>query len=355
MMGLTPHPEFAKKHAYDTFKHFPELRRTKEEIQNIHSEHTDQHNATQKHLRRKVLHTSTRKLGDLSKSSVHEVAGLFDFRKTLFENRKKTNKALELTKTDQNRPDKQLINQDPLTIANEKLSKTSLCYDPLSNNNDLRGFEGLVLNKKELQFLMRRCLNISLKPAEMDVLFITMDVDASGSIDGVEFVRYFIDMGNKARASRLRDKIDGIHKNLREIQEKKDQQEDVIKQYEKEQITEYTPEDLSSALKKLCKVALYWDPEADNSVATQYAFETYLTPYEFKRQTENCFLLKFTPSEMGALVAEYSTLELPACIDGYLFLKKFIALQTVSREENKIMQLANKKTLKLVHALLIEF
>lgn len=346
MMGLAPHPDFAKKHAYDTFKHFPELRKTKEEIQNIHTEHTqtDSHNATQKHLRRKVVHTTTRKLGNLSKSSVHEVSGLFDFRKTLFENRKKTNKSLELTNgAEVTKVKTSDINQDPLTIANEKLSKISLCYDPLNNNNDMKGFEGLILNKKELNFLMKRCLNINLKAAEMDVLFVTMDVDNSGTIDGVEFVRYFIDMGNKARASRQREKQERIQKTEQEIRDKKERQKEAIRQYEVAQITEYKPEHLTSAMKKLGRVALVWDAECDHSIATQYAFETYLTPYEFKRQIEACFMLKFSPPEMGALVAEYSTREQPACIDGYLFLKKFIALQTVSREENKIIQLVNKK------------
>lgn len=352
MMGLTPHPEFAKKHAYDTFKYFPELRKTQIEIEAIQNDATVGRKG-QKHMQRRVSHVSTHKLDGLSKSSYHEVTGLFDFRKTLFQNRKKINKSLELTTRHEIVVDtsKQQLDLDPLTIANDKLSRVSLTFDPLSSNNHLEGFDGLILTKKELQFLMRRCLNISLKPDEMDVLFKSIDADKSGLIDGVEFVRYFVAMGNKARANVQREKQDRILKAEDEVKQKRMRDAERIAKYERQQITEYTTADLESAIKKLSKVALYWIADADASIATQYAMETYFTPYEFKRQIETCFGLQFTPSEMGALVAQYRTRDEEACIDGYLFLKKFVQLQTISRQQNKIVQLANKKKKDAVTAM----
>ena len=71
-----------------------------------------------------------------------------------------------------------------------------------------------MLTKKELSVLMRRCLNITLKQVELDALFECMDVDKSNLIDGVEFTRYFIDLGNKARAFIQKEKHEVLRRKI---------------------------------------------------------------------------------------------------------------------------------------------
>jgi hypothetical protein len=82
-----------------------------------------------KSLPRDVTFTSTHQLELLSKSSFHEVSGLNDMRKSLFESRRRVNATLELTKPSSKKK-KDAPKKDPLTIANEKLTKKSISFDP---------------------------------------------------------------------------------------------------------------------------------------------------------------------------------------------------------------------------------
>lgn len=350
MMGITPHPSFSRKHVYETFKHFPELRKTKKQVDTIQKHHEGDVWG-QKHLGRKVSFRSTHKLEDLSKSSYAEVNEMGDIRAKLFAARKKTNASLSLTNPIEfKKPPKE---QDPLKRANQKLAKISQTFDPLGVNNHLKAFNGVVLNKPELRELMRRCLNIQMTPVEFDAFFLEMDADGSLLIDGVEFVRYFIALGNKARHNVREERRERQTKMKTFRNELNVKQEERVRQAEDDQIQDFDPEDLESALEVLAKKALFWDHSSDVGVATQYAFETFLTPFEFKLQLEASFDVKLSGAELGALISTYSTRgrEHRACIDGYLFLKKFIALQTAAREEDKLLQERNRKKREAVNAM----
>jgi hypothetical protein len=132
MMGLAPLPEFARAHSYESTRFFPELHKTHQAINELHTRLEDPLALTggrHRALPRDVTFTSTHQLELLQKSSFHEVSGLSDMRKSLYETRKKTNSSLNLTKPlpvrINNEPKK-----DPLTIANEKLTKKSISFDP---------------------------------------------------------------------------------------------------------------------------------------------------------------------------------------------------------------------------------
>jgi hypothetical protein len=66
-------------------------------------------------------------------------------------------------------------------------------------NNDLDGFQERVLDKHYFDYQLKRCLCIYLTPEELDAVFLSIDSDRSGFIDGVEFLRYFFRLGMEAR------------------------------------------------------------------------------------------------------------------------------------------------------------
>jgi hypothetical protein len=222
--GLLPTVEYERSHRFKTYRQFPELRLSIEEMNNIKlSRQTVNNQLSQsKGMKRSVQIKSTHKLDELSKSSLSELSTVMDdFRKLLVENRRKNNQVLFggsssvsssslespsaisfRSSTKDGEEDEQIA---PLEAANRKLTKISISFDSQSYNNHLAGFQGAKLSKAEFEILLRRCLNINLRKAELDALFENMDADHSTLIDGVEFIRYFFHLGNEARWKMLID------------------------------------------------------------------------------------------------------------------------------------------------------
>lgn len=207
--GLIPTPEYERHHTYHSLRQFPELRRTVNDIQLIKLRSTS-HSNPQSHsqgINRLRSTTSTHRLDELSKSCVDEINAMTEFRQVLLGNRRKMK---QITRSDSVASLASLTGDDltvstsnvsPAEAADRKLTKVSVSFDSQSYNSHLAGFSGAKLAKEEFYVLLRRCLNITLKKVEQDALFEKMDVDGSGLIDGVEFVRYFFALGKQARSA----------------------------------------------------------------------------------------------------------------------------------------------------------
>lgn len=168
-----------------------------------------------KGISRVQMTRSTHILDELSKSCVEDINAMTDFRRVLLENRRKLKVARIGTgsvatlpaigmddigsQKSQTSQCSQLTPAEAVAAADRKLAKVSVSFDSGSYNSHLAGFSGSMLNKKEFALQLRRCLNINLKQIELDALFVKMDVDHSGLIDGVEFIRYFFALGTQER------------------------------------------------------------------------------------------------------------------------------------------------------------
>lgn len=213
--GLLPTVEFERSHTYNTYRQFPELRISMAEVKNLKlSRHQVANQLSQsKGIKRTILLKSTHSLSELSKSSLSEVSSVMDdYRKLLLENRKKNQMMDPFSSTDVSEigsartdEDEEFLKLDPVQRADQKLTKISISFDSQSYNSHLAGFQGAKLTKEEFGILLRRCLNIHLKKIELDALFNKMDADGSKLIDGVEFIRYFFNLGNEARWKMLID------------------------------------------------------------------------------------------------------------------------------------------------------
>jgi len=311
--------------AFKTFRHFPGLAQSIQDIKKIQSNYKSENTKNEK--KREIQLKSTYKLDQLTQSCISEVNAMRKVKSLLLAERaKKRDEAAA------ERPKITGKKMTPLQSAEVKLAKTSLKYDKRCINDDLAGFvDGPGLTLEQLDIQLKRCLNIILSPEELEALFLSMDLDNNKCIDGVEFSRYFFKLGNEYR-DRIRSKKAKILED-KKILEKKKKTEDEIKQqqYEESVISEFTEKQADDAMKMLSDRAHYFDASSFIDIIFIKYFQSYLTPYEFKMQLEKSFDLILNSSELGALVKRFSTRSGKYSIDGYAFLNSFLAL---SRGEN---------------------
>lgn len=206
-----PYTESEAEHLYYTYRHFPELAISKPRANVVQQRQTDGSCdwRTMKKPRRPVMLKSTHRLKELSTSALDDsFKSLRDFRAALYSERSKS--ALNMSDSGNfnfaaARECSQIF--DPLESANAKLEKLAVKFDAQGVNNDLKGFAGIDLSKKEFDTQLKRCLCIWLTRPELDALMVAMDTDGNGSIDGVEFIRYFFDLGIAARDRLREDRI----------------------------------------------------------------------------------------------------------------------------------------------------
>jgi hypothetical protein len=210
---------------FNVFRQFPELRRSMNEIETSNIKIYRKLSP----LKRDVQLKSTHVLEILRKSSIDEINVMHNFRKTLIESRLKNNQASlkSISNISQSQSNDSYYNDlDPLEIADRKLTKISLSFDYGSVNSHLEGFQGPRLTKTEFNILLKRCLNINLRKQELDALFLKMDKKKDNLIDGVEFVRYFFILGNKARRDFNMEIVNRIAKNYEEKKKKTIEEEE---------------------------------------------------------------------------------------------------------------------------------
>mmetsp|Transcript_10431 Transcript_10431/g.15716 ORF Transcript_10431/g.15716 Transcript_10431/m.15716 type:complete len:420 (+) Transcript_10431:662-1921(+) len=392
MMGLQSTAEFRKQHAYATLKHFPELKKSLQEFDNVNLQLGESHSNNQNSYSlnkdskdneftrsdasaRKSLNSSTnytrpstRVLDDLKKSSVDEITALSEFKKVLVESRRaskisqglvpgaitsfmekeatfsRANTAAEYedTASIESRPHSvqsksvsRSATTDPLQLANEKIAKVSLSFDFRSPNNPLTGFYGTQLDKKEFAQSLRRCLNINLSRSELDALFDSIDANGNGRLDGVEFVRYFFRVGSEEKsAARQRCAASLARRSSPNPNPSPGSAPSPAA---------YGDADVASAMRKLAEAAFRWDQNNYSGAASVFGFEAFLAPRDFQLQLEMSFAVRLTPAELGALLDKFRCHrgDQPR-VDGYLFLKRFSALHKTVRAEYLHAQLAHK-------------
>lgn len=309
--GLVPTEEYERSHAFKSFRQFPELRMSSKEVEEMKLRKHKERGAIMRTT--PLVLKSTHRLDELSRSSLDEVSSVMtDYRKILMENRRANREPLfdsslgglddasasfslsaaGSTKTDP------LINLSSIERADHKLTKISISFDAKSYNSHLNGFQGSKLKKHEFETLLRRCLNIVLTKAELDALFAKMDVDGSGMIDGVEFIRYFFALGNAARWKMQLETVTIRAKKLEMMKRRRQEEEAKIKAWEASQIAKYSDEDRETALQKLQSLSITIDTLDDLDSLVLRGFSALLTPYQFKVQLSKAFGLRLTHAEV---------------------------------------------------------
>ena len=356
--------EFENDHVHRVFRHFPELQTSLghvKALQDGKGRNWVDRDPVRKERSREVAFKSTHRLDELSKSSLDEFkAPMDEMRRILMRSRDhKPNastvssgaRSFSASGDDENGRERgpattQDEENEDLRVAEMKLTKASLSFNPTGTSNVLIGFQGADLTMAELDSQLRRSLSIILRKRELEALFKCMDVDNSGTIDGVEFTRYFLQMGIDERK---RHKMSVLRKTwAAEAQEKArvEAEKARILAWQAEQIQAFTPADEESALQKLEEVALLWDSTSDINELKLRPFDMFLSTFDFKVQLTRSFGIHLTGAECGALLKRFITRGgQTACVNGNAFLKYFTKLKKDVRIRHKghLQKLAAKK------------
>jgi len=361
--------EFENDHVHRVFRHFPELQTSLGHVKALQDgigRNWVDRDPVRKERSREVAFKSTHRLDELSKSSLDEFkAPMDEMRRILMRSRDHKPNASTVSSgarsflapgdgyDDENGrergPEATTQDEEDLRVAEMKLTKASLSFNPTGTSNVLVGFQGADLTMAELDSQLRRSLSIILRKRELEALFRSMDLDNSGTIDGVEFTRYFLQMGIDERK---RHKMSVLRKTwAAEAQEKAriETEKARILAWQAEQIQAYTPADEESALQKLEEVALLWDSTSDINELKLRPFDMFLSTFDFKVQLTRSFGIHLTGAECGALLKRFITREgQTACVNGNAFLKYFTKLKKDVRIRHKdFLQKQAAKKLKV--------
>lgn len=325
--GLVPTVEYERQHAYKSFRQFPELRLSAKEVEDMKLR---KHREMGSMIRTPLMHKSTHRLAELSRSSLDDVSTVMtDYRRILLDNRRAASTGSSILTA----PSQDDVSElsDPLERADAQLTKISIAFDSQSYNSHLAGFQGSKVDKNQFDVLLRRCLNIRLRRAELDALFLKMDVDGSALIDGVEFIRYFFALGNAARWKIQLETVNIRSKKLEVLKRRRADEEQRIKDWEAGQIANYTNHDVDTAFRKLQHLTLSWNALSEVDVCYLQGFDMMLTPYQFKIQMTKGIGGRLSGAEIAALISVFQTAGAgEQSVDGRAFIRKFHELR---REE----------------------
>ena len=335
MSRRIPFAEIEGDHIYHTLRHFPQVQKSISQVEQVQLANgrnfVDQYRPKKHEPTRDRLFRSTHRLEELSRSSLEEVSLPMDeIRRIIVMSRDN-----RLSKHDTPTGIEEVkYSIDPVENAQGKLTKRSLSFDPMSVTNALHGFSGSRLTESEFDVQLRRCLNINLTKIELRSLFQSMDGDGSNLIDGVEFTRYFFNLGNIARSKIRVEVVERLQRAQHEFKERQQKETDRIKKWEADQISIsiFQPEEADRGIARLSEVALRWESSDSSNLQ---GFDTFLSPYGFKLQLERSFKLKLSGPECGAISRRFSTKEGECCVDGRAFLNFFTRLQQEVKGEHK--------------------
>jgi len=178
-----PFREKEENHAFRLLRHFPALRSSVSEVQDVQTQygrnwHDQFKPKKESAVERPRAYRSTHHLSELSKSSLSELMAPMD------EMREMMRKSRNAASASGGGGGKAVLEGErealPLEIAQLKLAKASMSFAPNGNVNVLAGFQLQEMIISEFETQLRRSLNINLSKRELGALFDSMDVDGSG-------------------------------------------------------------------------------------------------------------------------------------------------------------------------------
>lgn len=265
-------------------------------------------------MARRKMHTSTHKLDSLTKSCFTEFDEVKSFKRMLIEERTKQRKqematTLKLIGISSSGSPPRVDRSEgehcsPGTVnylasAKEKLGIYSQSFEPKLPDNQIwiSGFHGARLTQEEFKRQIRRCLGSKLlNSKEIDALFATLELDVLDTVDGVHFTRLFFSLGHQHRHAIQTTSLHNLLQQEKQMKQKQDDEDEKMRQWETQNVCSdsYTAVDVEVAFSLLREVAM----RKESKTATE-AFESFLTPAQFKMQLFKSFGLELTKEQVS--------------------------------------------------------
>ena len=226
------------------------------------------------------------------------------------------------------------FSKDDLQSALAKIQQVAGDYDATSASAmSLQGFLGTPLTPGNLRDMLRRTFNLRLSGKEIGAMMSAFDQDASGTLDGSEFLINFKKLGFKERTLRAKQQRENTTAMNKHFDELEAEREAAKKKASDNSFTfKYTSEDLRNALQKLANKSADYDPTSAAALNLSCFQGARMEPHTFKELCGVVFQINFPPAEMGALMHEFDK-DGDGTVDGSEFLVKFTQLGFAEKNE----------------------
>ena len=178
---------------------------------------------------------------------------------------------------------------------------------------------------------------MKLSPKELGSLLERFDGDGDGTVNGTEFLLEFCKIKNAAtKAVKIAKEAEA--RKAKEYYDKLGETylERFAKVKEVEMDANFGEKDYESAMRKLEKVSLFFDPARSNVLR---GFQGWLNPTAFASQLKRCFNIQLNSKELGAMVKHFD-LDNSGTIDGTEFVIGFnnMSHEAKKKEKQRIMK-----------------
>jgi len=217
--------------------------------------------------------------------------------------------------------------------AMKKITAAAADYDKMSASSmSLQAFQGSALEPPLFRDMVFRTFGVTLSPGEAGAIIKYFDKDGDGTIDGTEFLLLFTKLGFNEKGRRRRERKK--EKERRDAEHKKwwENKQREIEQKQLESVDRsFTDEHKELAMHRIAECAVNFEIDEINRLALQSFQGSSMEPHVFKEQLRKTFDLKFSPGQLGALIAIFDK-DGDGTVDGAEFLNQFFKIKYSERD-----------------------
>lgn len=189
--------------------------------------------------------------------------------------------------------------------AMEKLYEASWKFDRGKNGDLLKTLDNRELYPDQFRQILRSGLNVKLTNDEFAAIFPLLD--NNGKVNGCEFILLFYRFRYEHRSKLLTERVE-VEKKHRTMMKamQRQQQESFEKKRHLELVSDYTEQDLQSALSKILEAAVKYDKMMPGAVPLDAFVAEYMNPGEFREQMKLVFHLPLSVKEVSAFFHHFN-------------------------------------------------
>ncbi len=200
-----------------------------------------------------------------------------------------------------------LLNEDSphYKAAMEKLFEASWKFDRGKNGDLLKTLDNRELHCEQFRQILRAGMNVKLSNEEFSAIFPLLE--NNGKVNGCEFILLFYRFRYEHRSKLLTERVE-IEKKHRTLVKAmhRQQQESLEKKRHLELVTDYSEQDLQSALAKIVEAAVKYDKMMPGAVPLDAFVAEYMNPGEFREQMKLVFHLPLSVKEVSAFFNHFN-------------------------------------------------
>ena len=235
--------------------------------------------------------------------------------------------------------------------ARKKLEDAVYRYNPARDKLWLKVFNATHIEKHLFRDQMKIGLGCRLSEIELEALLSQFTFERDGYVDGSAFLLLFKKIQSDFREKDTQTRLANIRKvKEQEIADKLLTENVISENRDKHKVDfDFSKREQKLALSKMTEAAAKYDKNMPGAPSLEGFSGSSLTPSEFKDQLKQCFGIKVTAKELGALMRHFDIND-----DGFLtcqeFLVKFFRLGFLERTKRLTEDREEKKRFEEMRA-----